>query len=187
VARVRERVKRSLLATLAVSQGVPMLAHGDEVGRTQDGNNNAYCHDGPLTWVHWDLTPPEEAFLAFARRVMAIRADEPALRRRAFFPPEAAGGSGEGLTWLRADGAPMAVEDWNHDANHLLGMLLHGARPLLLLLNGGGRSRAFPLSAVPGGWRILVDTAHEGERAVEGEITLAPHSLVLLTARSEAS
>jgi isoamylase len=185
IARVRERVKRSLLATLAFSQGVPMLSHGDELGRTQDGNNNAYCHDSPLTWVHWDLTPEQRSLLAFTRSVLALRAAEPALRRRTFFPPHPT--PGQGITWLRADGAPMTVDDWQHDANHVLGMLLDGEMPLLLLCNGGGRSRAFTLPAVRGGWRVLVDTAHEGEREAETEVGLAPHSLLLLKPRPETA
>jgi glycogen operon protein len=179
---VRERVKRSLLATLALSQGVPMLSHGDELGRTQRGNNNAYCHDGPLTWIHWDLDPAQRQMLAFTRAVFAIRAATPALRRTAFFPPVPA--DANGLTWLRSDGTPMAGEDWAHPANHRLGMLFDGGDPLLLLMNGGGRSRAFVLPERPSGcWTVLVDTAHEGERAVETALTLAPHSLVLLRHR----
>jgi isoamylase len=184
IARVRERVKRSLLATLAFSQGVPMLSHGDELGRTQDGNNNAYCHDGPLTWVHWKRTSAESELLAFTRKIMALRAAEPALRRRTFFPPEPT--DGQGLTWLRPDGRPMTLDDWNHDANHVLGMLLDGAPPLLLLLNGGGRTRTFALPKAASGWRVLIDTAHDTEHAPDDEIALAPHSLVLLKTRPEA-
>ena len=88
---MRERVKRSLLATLAFSQGVPMLSHGDELGRTQHGNNNAYCQDGPLTWVDWDLDPARRACSEFTRAVLAIRAATPALRRSTFFPARAGG------------------------------------------------------------------------------------------------
>jgi glycogen operon protein len=175
--RVRERVKRSMLATLALSQGVPMLSHGDEVGRTQRGNNNAYCHDGPLTWVHWDLDADGRALLAFTQLVFGIRAATPALRRRTFFP--AAPAEGDGLTWLRPDGAAMTDADWAHAANHVLGMRF-GGEPLLLLLNGGGRSRAFALPAASSPWRVLVDSAHETAGVVEDTLTLAPHSLVLL-------
>ncbi len=183
VARVRERVKRSMLATLAFAQGVPMLSHGDELGRTQHGNNNAYCHDSPLTWVHWELEPAERALLEFTRAVFAIRAATPALRRRTFFPSFPA--EANGLTWLRADGSPMTPEDWAHDANHVLGMLFaDGEKPLLLALNGGGRSRPFvPPGQPPGSWTVALDTAHEGERPAEAVLTLAPHSLVLLRQR----
>ncbi|MDQ3137462.1 MAG: glycogen debranching protein GlgX [Gemmatimonadota bacterium] len=179
VARVRERVSRSLLATLAFSQGVPMLSHGDEVGRTQRGNNNAYCHDSPLTWVHWDLDLEQRALLEFTRTVFAIRAATPALRRTTFFPLVPAGA--HGLTWLRADGSPMTGTDWAHDASHILGMLFDGRPPLLLLLNGGSHSRAFVLPERPAGaWAVVVDTGYGGGRTAETGLTLAPHSLILL-------
>jgi len=176
---VRERVKRSLLATLAFSQGVPMLSHGDELGRTQRGNNNAYCHDGPLTWVHWTLGPAQQSLLEFTRAVFALRAAAPAFRRSTFLPMAPAGA--HGVTWLGADGLPMTAEDWAGHGTHYVGMLVDGDRPLLLLLNGGGRSRAV---ALPGGlagpWSVLLDTAHDDRRAAHADLTLAPHSLVLL-------
>jgi glycogen operon protein len=176
---LRERQKRNFIATLLLSQGVPMLSHGDELGRTQHGNNNAYCHDGPLTWLHWDLDPAGEAMLRFTRAVLAIRAATPALRRSAFFPSEPAGA--HGLTWLGADGTPMTAAEWAHESNHSLGMLFDNGTPLLLLLNGGGRSRAFALPERPEGpWIVMIDTAHEGEREITAGLTLAPHSLVLL-------
>jgi isoamylase len=181
IARVRERVKRSLLATLACSQGVPMLSHGDELGRSQQGNNNAYCHDGPLTWLSWDLDDDARALLQFVRRMFALRAATPELRRQAFFSETATEGSA--LTWLRPDGAPMTPDDWAHDANHVLGMSFEGSDPLLLLMNGGGRSRPFQLPVSPAAWRVVIDTSHEGERPAEGQVTLAPHSLVLLRQR----
>jgi glycogen operon protein len=181
IARVRERVKRSLLATLACSQGVPMLSHGDELGRSQQGNNNAYFHDGPLTWLSWELNDDARALLAFTRRLFALRAATPELRRESFFPETPA--AAHGLTWLRADGTPMAADDWAHDANHLLGMWFDGPDPLLLLMNGGGRSRPFRLPPAPAPWRVLVDTSHDGERPAESQVTLAPHSLVLLRQR----
>ena len=89
VIRMRERMKRNFIATLAFSQGVPMLSHGDEVGRTQQGNNNAYCQDGPLTWVDWRLTPLQRQLLDFTRTVFSIRSANPVLRRRHFFPAPA--------------------------------------------------------------------------------------------------
>ena len=124
---MRERVKRNLLATLAFSQGVPMLSHGDELGRTQQGNNNAYCQDGPLTWVDWELyAAPAGTARVHPRGLRRSARRRPALRRRDFFPEPP--GDGEGLTWLRADGAPMTAADWAHDGNHVLGMLFDGER-----------------------------------------------------------
>ena len=77
----------------------------------------------------------------------------------------------------------MGADDWAHDGNHVLGMQFEGSDPILLLMNGGGRSRAFVLPERPKGWWVLLDTAHEGERPVESGLTLAPHSLVLLRQR----
>ncbi len=181
VARVRERVKRSLLATLAFSQGVPMLSHGDELGRTQRGNNNAYCHDSPLTWVHWTLEPAQQALLEFTRAVFALRAAYPVLRRGTFLPTVAVGG--HGVTWLRADGTPMDDDDWHQPSLHVLGMLVDGGRPLLLLLNGGGRSREVVLPGVDGDWALLLDSAQERWGDIGTPVMLAPHSLVLLARR----
>jgi glycogen operon protein len=196
--RMRERIKRTLLATLAFSQGVPMISHGDELGRTQSGNNNAYCHDGPLTWIDWKLEPLDRELLEFTRTVFAIRAANPVLRRRTFFSHEAAGpGHASDLTWLRAEGGEMTAAEWEDSANHLLGMLIReeasdetaqrGRRlngdPILLLLNGGGRTKSFSLPAIgrPGSWTELIDTSHQVPRPVqEARVSLVPHSLMLL-------
>ena len=83
---MRERIKRNLLATLAFSQGVPMISHGDELGRTQLGNNNAYCQDNPVSWVDWQLTPQQLEFLEFVRRIFAIRAAEPGAAAQHLLP-----------------------------------------------------------------------------------------------------
>ena len=119
---IRERVKRNFLATLAFSQGVPMISHGDELGRTQRGNNNAYCQDSPLTWIDWRLSPENQELLEFTRKVFAIRAANPLLRRRTFFH------AGKDLTWLRPDGQAMTEADWQDNGSHVLGMLIRGGR-----------------------------------------------------------
>jgi glycogen operon protein len=187
VVRMRNRIKRNFLATLAFSQGVPMLSHGDELGRTQLGNNNAYCHDSPITWIDWRLTPQNRELLAFTRRVFAIRARNPLLRRRTFFrhEPEAPG-QAKDLTWLRADGQEMTADDWKDEGNHVLGMLIRGEaeESLLLLLNGGARTKQFTLPTLErtGNWSELLDTAHEVTRPVrEDRVNLAAHSLILLS------
>ena len=198
VIRMRERIKRNFLATLAFSQGVPMISHGDEVGRTQLGNNNAYCQDGPLTWVDWRLTPLERQLLGFTRAVFAIRAANPVLRRRNYFrhEPRVPGGAKD-LTWLRPDGGEMAEADWADAANHVLGMLILGeatdevdergrrlrGEAILLLANGGARSRPFtlPLMETPGGWIEILNTAHPVPRTVrQGKVSVVAHSLMLL-------
>jgi glycogen operon protein len=198
VIRMRERIKRNFLATLAFSQGVPMLSHGDEMGRTQNGNNNAYCQDGPLTWVDWRLTPLERQLLGFTRAVFAIRVANPVLRRRNYFRHEPAHpGGAKDLTWLRPDGKEMTEADWTDSSNHVLGMLIlgeatdeldeRGRRPMgeviLLLTNGGARSRPFtlPIMESPGVWTEILNTAHPVPRAVrQGKVSVVAHSLMLL-------
>ncbi len=199
IIRMRERIKRNLLATVAFSQGVPMISHGDELGRTQLGNNNAYCQDNPVSWVDWQLTPQQLEFLEFVRRIFAIRAQNPVLRRRTFFRHEPdAVGEPKDLAWLRPDGTEMTAGDWSDEANHVLGMLLRGEAPeeidergrpmtgdsLLLLLNGGARSKPFNLPVLerPGRWTELLDTSHEPSRTIrEDRVNLAAHSLILLS------
>ena len=198
VVRMRERIKRNFLATLAFSQGVPMLSHGDELGRTQRGNNNAYCQDNPLSWVDWNLSPLEEQLLEYTRAVFAIRAANPVLRRRNFFRHEPrAEGEGKDLAWLRSDGGEMTDAEWNDPGNHVLGMLIRGeatdevdergrrlmGEAILLLVNGGARSKPFTMPTVdgPGGWSEIVNTAHPTPRPVrENMVNLAAHSLMLL-------
>ena len=198
IVRMRERIKRNLLATLAFSQGVPMISHGDEVGRSQSGNNNAYCQDNPTSWVDWRLTPSQRDFLMFTRTVLAIRAANPVLRRRTFFRHEPAPGqSVQDLTWLSPDGKEMTRAEWEDPANHVLGMLIRGEAAeetdrrgrrisgdaILLLLNGGSRSRPFILPELdrPGSWTEILDTAHPAPRQIrQGQINLVAHSLMLL-------
>ena len=198
VIRMRERIKRNFLATLAFSQGVPMISHGDEVGRTQQGNNNAYCQDSPLTWIDWRLTPLQRQLLDFTRAVFAIRAANPVLRRRNYFrhQPDHPGGVKD-LTWLRPDGSEMTEGDWSDPANHVLGMLILGeatdeidergrrlrGEAILLLTNGGARSRPFTLPPLqmPGAWVEVLNTAHPSPRPVrQGRVSLVAHSLMLL-------
>src|SRR4029434_2456700 len=82
---LRERQKRNFLATLLLSQGVPMISHGDEMGRTQLGNNNAYCQDNPLTWIDWNLDADKRTLLEFATKLVHFRREQPTLRRRRHF------------------------------------------------------------------------------------------------------
>jgi len=195
VLRLRERTARNLLAMLACSQGVPMLTAGDEFGRTQRGNNNAYCQDNEISWVNWDLGPHGRELLAFTREVFALRRRHPVLRRRSFFRGAPVSGDGtKDVTWLHPGGRELTAEDWRDSAAHALGMLLHGeasdaiddqGRPiagdtLLLLLNGGAEPCRFTLPAL-GTWRELVNTAYPGKRGrPAGTCELRRYSLVLL-------
>jgi isoamylase len=195
---MRERMKRNFLAALLLSQGVPMLVGGDEMGRTQLGNNNAYPQDNEISWIDWDLSPEQRELLEFTRRILRLRRENPALRRRTFLTGKPIEGVGaKDLSWLRSDGGEMRDEDWRDDQNHVVGMLLHGratdevderGRPVfgqtvLMLLNGGARSRPFalPRSEEPGLWRMLINTAQPGQRIVRGDtVNLVAHSFALL-------
>jgi glycogen operon protein len=195
-------MKRNVLATLAFSQGVPMLSHGDELGRTQSGNNNAYCQDNELSWVDWDLDESRRELLEFTRRVLRIRADNPVLRRRTFFRHlDLNAGRGRDLTWLNPEGHAMTEADWAQAHHHVLGMLVRGRATdelddrgrtfvgdtILLLLNGGSRSRGFTLPRITqrGHWVELVNTGLHGTRTPRGTVPVAAHSLVLLGFRED--
>ena len=173
VRRLRERQKRNLLATLLLAQGTPMLLAGDEFGRTQGGNNNAYCQDNAISWVDWQHDAAAEALTAFARRLIALRHHYPVLRRGRFL----SGAFNEDLgvrdvTWLSARGAEMTEEDWTNPATQCFGMLLDGRaqatgirRPagdatLLWVLNAHHEPVAFTLPEVAGGhaWARVFDT-----------------------------
>ncbi|MGO4723301.1 MULTISPECIES: glycogen debranching protein GlgX [unclassified Inquilinus] len=159
----RLRRRRNLIATLLFSQGTPMLLAGDELGHSQQGNNNAYCQDGPLTWLDWAGADP--AFIDFMGRVVALRRAHPALRRTDFLhgaPSGATSGTGDALpdlAWLRPDGQAMAGGDWDAP-DAVLGMLLSEptAPPLLLLFNAGAGDVDFTLPAL-GAWHAWLDTA----------------------------
>ncbi|HXH06259.1 MAG TPA: glycogen debranching protein GlgX, partial [Vicinamibacterales bacterium] len=109
---LRWRQMRNFMATLLLSQGVPMLSGGDEVARTQQGNNNAYCHDSELTWTPWDLDAERRAFLEFTRRLVWFRRSQPVLRRRRFFQGRAIRGVKD-IVWLDPSGREMTDEAWN--------------------------------------------------------------------------
>jgi glycogen operon protein len=199
IQQLRERMKRNFLATLILSQGVRMVLAGDEMGRTQRGNNNAYCQDNDLSWVHWELGKRDRDLLAFTRRLIQIFHSNPVLRRRSFFTGRPVHPEGvKDLMWIRSDGAEMTDRDWNDAHNHVLGMLIDGhatdevderGRPiygdtLLLLLNAESRSRfvQLPKLSAPGAWQELVNTARpDGSRAVKAPgVNLVAHSLILL-------
>ena len=180
------------------SQGVPMISHGDEFGRTQFGNNNAYCQDNDISWMQWDLDGRAEELLQFAREVFRITKNNPVFRRRRFFDGDPVSAHGvKDVSWIRPEGGEMGIEDWGNPKNHTLGMLIHGeasddvderGRPnrgqtLLLLLNASNRARTFVLPQLPeaGQWQEVVNTAQPTRRIPKGAgISVAPHSLVLL-------
>jgi glycogen operon protein len=122
---LRRRQRRNFLATLMLSQGVPMLLGGDEIGRTQQGNNNAYCQDNPVSWHDWEAV--DEDLLAFCQRLIEFRASHPVLRRRGWFQGRAIhGGDNKDIAWFTPDGDAMSAENWQHGFAKSLGIFLNG-------------------------------------------------------------
>ena len=189
------RVARGLLATLACSLGVPMLQQGDEMGRSQDGDANAYDRDDLVSWVRWDLGPAERALLAHAQRCLALRRSLGTWRRSEHFRGEAVAGAPRDVSWLRPEGGEMQAQDWGEPGRRVLGMWVCGhasdGRPdprwpeSLLLLNGSAQAVEFRLPPLegPSRWRVLLDTTEDtrvGREAIGVGIALAPHAACLL-------
>ena len=124
---LRARQQRTFLATLLLSQGVPMITAGDEIGRTQQGNNNAYCQDNEISWLDWNLDEADEHLFAFTRRLVELRADHPSLRRPKFFQERQIHGQDvRDVIWLDPDGTEMSDEQWNNAWVRAFGMQLSG-------------------------------------------------------------
>jgi glycogen operon protein len=203
-ARVRQR--RNLMATLLLSQGVPMIAGGDEFGRTQKGNNNAYCQDNDVSWFNWELTEEDRDFLAFTRRVIALRQKHPVLRRQRYFQGRPLRGAGvKDLAWFDPSGVEMTDAMWSAPHVRTLGVLLSGVAmdevdrrgepivddTLLVLLNADKASLPFTLPPLGSGlaWTRVFDTGIEHQPvapAERGVYPVAGRSVVLLRADERA-
>ncbi|GAA2232339.1 glycogen debranching protein GlgX [Streptomyces nogalater] len=206
VLELRARQQRNLLATLLLSQGIPMLCHGDELGRTQRGNNNAYCQDNEISWVDWEPNGEQRALTAFTRRLIALRAAHPVLRRRRFFRGETATNARQplpDLVWLRPDAREMTDRDWQRADAHSVGVFLNGDAiaerdpygrrmvddSFLLLVNGYWEPVVFRLPDESFGerWTTLIDTADpdgvpdERERKAGTRLRVEARGLVLLS------
>jgi isoamylase len=184
VRALRARQQRNLLATLFMSQGVPMLLAGDEIGRSQNGNNNAYCQDNDLSWIDWVLDDEKRKLLAFTQRLIAMRHAHPVFRRRDFYKGRPVRGPGvKDIVWLRPEGGEMTDDEWNRHHARCLGVYLAGegltetderGQPLrdlsfLVLFNAHHEAIPFKLPDYAGGrWRALIDTAFEEGLAVDG-------------------
>jgi glycogen operon protein len=128
IVALREQRKRNLIATLLLSQGVPMMVAGDEIGRTQGGNNNAYCQDNPVSWVDWNLSELDRNQLAFVQRMIALRSRHPVFHRRHFFQGRPLHGTNiKDILWLKPDGAEMTEQEWTQDFARSLGVYLEGS------------------------------------------------------------
>ncbi|MBI5780402.1 MAG: glycogen debranching protein GlgX [Rhodocyclales bacterium] len=183
---LRARQKRNFLATLLLSQGVPMLLAGDEICRTQRGNNNAYCQDNEISWVDWNLDEAKQRLLAYVQRLLALRRAHPIFRRRHFFQGRPIhGGAAKDIIWLDPSGAEMSEQQWNEHHARCLGVYLDGqgltetdalGRPVrdasfLLLFNAHHEEIPFRLPPLLGEetWRAILDTAHEEGLAPDGD------------------
>jgi glycogen operon protein len=172
---LRARQTRNLLATLLLSQGAPMLVAGDELGRSQQGNNNAYCQDNPISWLKWELKQPERELLEFTQRIISLRKAHPLFRRNYFFKGRPIrGGEVKDIIWLNPDGAEISDEDWNQAFSRCLGVYYAGGKMietdergkllkddnLLLLLNAHHEDIAFMLPEYEAQhtWDVLLDT-----------------------------
>jgi isoamylase len=200
VLELRARQRRNLISTVLLSEGCPMVLGGDEIGRTQHGNNNAYCQDDELSWVDWEHI--DETMLAFVQRIVTLRRSDPVLRRRHFFSGQAVHGSGrKDIAWFLPSGREVSDAEWFDDRQRSLGMILNGDEipdrdprgrrirggTLMVLLHAGDEAVEW---IVPSGWgdlwSVFADTAdltampstrhhHPGDVVVR-----APRSLVVL-------
>jgi glycogen operon protein len=209
IIELRERKKRSFLATLLLSEGVPMLLAGDEMGHTQNGNNNAYCQDNEITWINWDLDERKQQLLNFTRRVLDLYHDEPVFQRRRFFhgtTPE--GGENPDIVWLAPCGKAMKPDEWNSGFARCIGVLMSGhsvdmdehgeeihGNTILLLFNADHAMEIdFKLPEVREGarWELVFDT-YEAETpptepmSAGDEYHLRPVSVAVLQAWEEDS
>jgi len=205
--RLRHKKKRAMLATLLLSQGIPMLLSGDEVGHSQQGNNNTYCQDNELTWLNWDFDEKAQELLAFVQKLISIRHEQPVFQRRRFFHGKAIHGQENAeIVWLEPSGREMSSDAWDDPHVRCLGVHFCGgtidvdeygepiiADHILMLFNADHAIEIpFTLPAVTSGhpWQLLVDTASdtepEDEPLDESLYRLQPCSLVVMRSPVDA-
>jgi isoamylase len=207
VLALRARQQRNFIATLLLSQGVPMLLHGDELGRTQQGNNNTYCQDSELSWVHWDQI--DQPLMEFTAVVSRLRAEHPTFRRRRFFDGRPVlreeGAKLPDIVWLNDEGAEMLPEDWGNGFDRSIGVFLNGEGingvdsrgrritdvNFLLYFNAHDDAIKFtlPTAEYASAWDVVISTAGEeagGKPLQAGEtLKLPAKSLAVLRAYTE--
>jgi isoamylase len=201
VLEVRDRQRRNIMATLMLSVGVPMISGGDELGRTQLGNNNAYCQDNEVGWTSWESTPERREFFDFTRRVIRVWKEHPVLRRRKFFQGRRIRGADVlDIAWLDPSGREMTDSTWSAPDVRCLGVRLNGdaiheldergdriiGDTLLMMLNAGEQPIAFtlPAAAPEERWETLLDTADPWapprRLRAGGRYELLPRSMAVL-------
>ncbi|HIZ38247.1 MAG TPA: glycogen debranching protein GlgX, partial [Candidatus Ruania gallistercoris] len=209
ILRLRGRQQRNFLTTLLISQGVPMLSHGDEVGRTQQGNNNVYAQDNELAWVDWENI--DEPLLAFTRQLIAFRAEHPVLRRRRFFNGSTSAANGlpelPDIAWFEPSGVPMDTEAWTTSYARSLAVFMNGEAieepdaqgnriiddSLLVLVSASYTELEFTLPGPDYGnsWTpvLCTDTALDlpDELGPEGTVTVTGRCMVILARPASAA
>ncbi len=202
VVALRARRQRNLLATLLLSEGVPMLAGGDEFGRTQGGNNNAYCQDNAISWHDWSLDPERERLLGFVRRLVALRRQNPVFHRHAFLTGRQTMDSGlPDVAWFRPDGRPIAQRNWRDPELRSLAVFLNGDEiptptdrgerltgdSFLVIANAASERVLFTLPPKRFGlrWELALstsepDAANDRSYPARTEVAMEPHSLLVI-------
>lgn len=205
---LRQRQLRNFITTMAVSQGVPMISHGDEMGRTQGGNNNAYCQDNEITWIDWDLEAPEKSLLNFSKRALKLRHDHPVFRRRRFYKGLAQRGGESDLgeiEWFNTTGNHMKEEEWEQawarsTMVFLNGLAIHepderGQRieddDFILCFNASPEDIDFTLPEETYGeqWTTVINTADDEDESVyeaTNTVKVTSRSIVILTSPRES-
>jgi isoamylase len=203
VLALRKRQQRNFLTTLMLSQGVPMILHGDEMGRSQRGNNNVYCQDNEISWMAWDLADWQKELLTFTQRLVGLRKEHPVFRRRRFFAGAAGADVAGDIAWFRPSGEHMTHSDWSESHGRSLMVFLNGdAIPepdhrgervvddsFLIAFNGHDESVTFtiPDEIYGEGWLVALDTSDDQIGTVsvwDDETTLIPGVEITVTGHS---
>ena len=189
MATARRRSIRNMLATELFASGVPMINSGDEMGRTQGGNNNAYCQDNDVSWQHWDLRPWQQDLLETTRFLTGLRAGNPVLGQRFTFADHRAQVAVIDPLWFAADGQPMRNHTWDDPHARTLTMLLNGTQiggpSLLIIFHGGAQDSAVTLPVLDGDttYRLVWDSAWERPiPSGDGELSAQPGTVDPATA-----
>ena len=190
VIALRRRQVRNLLTTLFFSQGVPMLLAGDELYRSQQGNNNAYAQDNEISWIDWTAQKDDDGLLQFVRGLAALRRAHPELRRDTFLKGALHTSRSRDISWWHPSGHELADTEWNDPDLRVLGVGFGGSAPepdLMLLLNPTESDSEFVIAAQSGsgGWDVILDTAHPvgllaGARLPAGPVKVGPHQTLAL-------
>lgn len=189
VLALRDRMRRMAMAALIVSQGTPMLLMGDEIGRGQQGNNNAYCQDTPLAWMDWTETPASVSFCEFVAGLLALRRALPLLRSRRFLHGDPVGPDGPpDVRWLRGDGTQTTAADWANGGDRDVAVMLSDAQSALLLIANASDTGLDVTAPDSGPWRLRLDSAAgsidpDTPSVAAGETIAVPARAILLFSR----